>query len=203
MSFPKSKHYKITPGGSGSSGGGAPGGAANAIQTNNGAGGSSGVGDLTATRLKLPAGAGGTGGSGLRIQNGSKDFSDEYLANLSEGYTGGALTTNILDAVNIPDNCVFSIEVNVSAIQTNGTIGATGFGFKLIGQYRKQGTSIFQIGATVEDTDYGFNNTGDVFSGSKTITVNAGNTNINLDFNLTTAKTFRVARWVKIKGVAV
>jgi hypothetical protein len=179
-------------------GGGAPAGGINSIQTNNGSGGFTGVGELTASLLKIGTGSPSAGGRGFQLRNGLLDFSDEYLA--FAGSFSGSSTINFLSAINVPNNSNFTVEVNVQAIQSSGTVADTGFALKLIANFRVQGSSFSKIGATVDDANFKFNNTGDVF-GALTITNSASSCDVTV--NLTTTKTFKMAVWVKLKGVAI
>lgn len=196
--FPTKKHYVVTPG-SASGGSGSPGGGANAIQTNNGAGGFSGVGELTASQLTIPSGN-GSGGTGLKLSNGANDYSGEYLANPTSGYTGGSITTNVLDTANLLNNSALWIEAFVQLVKTSGTPGNEGLVFRVKAAFRKDNTgTVVQIGASVYDAGETFNDTGDSLVGSPSLAVSAGS--IALTFNLTTVETFRVARWVKFRAV--
>lgn len=179
-----------------------PGGNTGDIQVNNGAGAfAGGLGSMTSSRTELPV-TGGTGASGLRLNN-ANEFNYEYHTLLGAAYNGGAASVNILDVSNVKISSTFVLEAVVSGVQTSGTVGATGFTFKLIASFRVTALGVLAIlGVSVQDANYTFNDTGDSFSVTPSLTVNVGNSNVNLNLNLTTAKTFRVAAWVKIKAVA-
>jgi hypothetical protein len=180
-------------------GGGAPAGGINSIQTNNGLGGFTGVGILTPSLLKIGTGTPTAGGNGFQLRNGLLDFSDEYLAYSSGGFVGST-TINFLNAINVPNNSNFTVEVNVQAIQSSGTVANSAFAFKLIANFRVQGSSLIKIGSTVDDANFKFNDTGDVFGA---LTITTGGTSCDVTVNLTTTKTFKMAVWVKLKGVAI
>lgn len=198
MRFPLRKHYVVTPGAAGAGGGGVPTGATNSIQTNNGAGGFSGVGELLSQKLTI--GSGNTsGGSGLNLVNGTNDFSSDYLANPGV-YSGGANVLNILDGVNVPNSTCIRVEVNVLFVQSSGTPGSSALCFKLTAFFRKDNSGTFtQIGGSIYNLEG--NDTGDSFIGTPSLIISAGA--VCTSYNLSTIKEFRRANWVKVSAVRI
>lgn len=180
----------------------ASGGSAGDIQVNNGSGGfSGGLGSMSASRTILPI-TSSQGGAGLRLNDGVNEFNDEYVRLLNATYGGGLLQANILNVANVKNSSVFIMEVQVQAVQTSGTPGSTGFTLKIVAAFRVTDAGLLAIiGASYLDPNYTFNNTGDSFTGTPSLDVNIGNSNVNLNINFTTAKTLRMTAWCKIKAV--
>lgn len=126
-------------------------------------------------------------GSGLSISTTTisallASVKDEYT-----GYTGGSISTSVFDGTELTDGQSAKVIVEVLLTQTSGTAGSTAIGFKLSIVVRKASGTLTAVGASVQSDV--FNDTGDAFSGSQTLSISGGA--VVLSMNLTTAKTFK------------
>lgn len=128
-----------------------------------------------------------TAGSGLVIDN--TTISALLASTKAEytGYTGGTVSTSIFDYTELTDGQSAKIIVEVLLTQTSGTPGTTAIGFKLYIVVRRASGTMTAVAASVQSEIY--NDTGDSFSGTPSLTVGGGAVSLNL--NLTTAKTFK------------
>lgn len=154
MSYPKSKHYKITPAGSGSSGGGVPGGADKSIQINNAGafGGSDATLDVNGFTLINLSALGG-----LKTARSKYQHYDRILGHEVAVPVTGFNNTAIL-AAEIPDDATVTLEITWNVQRWDGN---TGHGGKLISTWRKTAGVLTKVG----DQEVGVsNNTGDVIT---------------------------------------
>jgi len=155
MSFPKSKHYKITPGGSGSSGGGGvPGGADKSIQINNAGafGGSDATLDVNGFTLINLSPLGGLKTARSKYQHYDRILGHEVAVPIT------AFNNTAILAAEIPDDATVILEITWNVQRWDGN---TGHGGKLISTWRKTAGVLSKVG----DQPVGVsNNTGDTIT---------------------------------------
>lgn len=112
-----------------------------------------------------------------------------YSSVVEGSYTGGSQVTNVYDGSELTDGQIAYVEVVVTAVQSSGTVGATGYSMKVKGAFRKSGGTLTQIGSSVLDEPLAtWNDTGDSFTGTPGLSVSSGA--VAFSQNLTTSKTF-------------
>lgn len=111
-------------------------------------------------------------------------------------YIGGAVSTNLFTPT-LSNGESMTVEVTVVMTQTSGTAGASSITYVLYASFRQTGGSLVQNGSTYYDASKVFNDTGDSFSGTPSLS--ASGTTVLLDMNLTTSKTFTRTYHTQVK----
>lgn len=126
----------------------------------------------------------------------SNKYSKEKFVFENATYVGGGSVTAILQGGDFINNQSFVVDFYMTGIQTN-VPGNSGFGMKIRAMFRKDNAgTLTQIGASTQEWVY--NDTGDSFSGTPSLAVNADT--VSFYYNLTTAKTFSLSGWAKIRA---
>lgn len=111
-----------------------------------------------------------------------------YSSVVEGSYTGGNQVTNVYDGSELTDGQIAYVEVVITAVQSSGTAGATGYSMKVKGAFRKSSGTLTQIGSSVLDEPLAtWNDTGDSFTGTPGLSVSSGA--VVFSQNLTTSKT--------------
>lgn len=136
----------------------------------------------------------------IQIKNSGGSWSQpsitDFTTPLEGSYTGGLQTINTNVASYLSDGQIAYVEVDCVLIQSSGTPGSTGIAFKLKGVFRKASGTVTQIGSSVLDEVIAtWNDTGDSYSASPSLSVSGGA--INFTQNLTTTKTLAYKYLVK------
>lgn len=123
-------------------------------------------------------------------------YSKEIFCFENTNYVGGGSVTAILQGGDFINNQSFVVDFYMTGIQKD-VPGNSGFGMKIRAMFRKNNAGVLtQIGASTQEWVY--NDTGDAFVGTPSLSVTANTVAFN--YNLTTAKTFSLSGWVKIRA---